>query len=170
MAGIILTCFISSCASLSTSDKSGKEGIAQDTAVAINTDIIGKTTWNEWDKFAGGRNYSYEPDETVLPQIGRLINQEDYKFLLFAGKWCSDSRNEVPKMFKVMHKLGVTENEIGFYGLNRDMEDGDGIARNYGIKRVPTLIVFLNDKEIGRIVEYPAKTIEKDILNFLTEN
>lgn len=35
------------------------------------------------------------------------------------------------------------------------------------IERVPTFIFYKNESEIGRIIETPVETLEKDILNIL---
>ena len=34
---------------------------------------------------------------------------------------------------------------------------------SYQINRVPTAIIYRNNKEIGRIIETPKKTLEKDL-------
>jgi hypothetical protein len=40
--------------------------------------------------------------------------------------------------------------------------------RGLNIRRVPTLLIFENQREVGRVVESPVTSLEKDILAIVT--
>ena len=42
------------------------------------------------------------------------------------------------------------------------------IEKNYELINIPTIIFYDNENEINRIVEFPIKSIEEDILDILT--
>lgn len=107
----------------------------------------------------GYARYTVEPGilEALKPRSA------DLRFVLFLGTWCSDSKAEVPKMFKVFDALSLTPDRIEMYGLDRMKNSDDGAAQRYGVTLVPTLIVYAGQKEIGRIVEQPRNGVEYDI-------
>ena len=111
-------------------------------------------------------NYeSYTVDSTSLQSISAL--SYDIHFVMVLGTWCGDSKKEVPKLFKVFDSANIPEHKILMIGVDRSKKSYDGLSDKYNIQRVPTLIVLKGDQELGRIVEYPKETLEKDILKIL---
>lgn len=88
-------------------------------------------------------------------------------FLVFFGTWCSDSRREVPHLLKIADDCGIDSSRIRLYGLDRSKKSSDGLTDKYHIDRVPTFIFLKNDREVGRITEKPAGTLEADMLAIL---
>jgi thiol-disulfide isomerase/thioredoxin len=129
--------------------------------------IVGKITWDDWKKDAGWSDYSaidYSP--TDLVEFREIVNS-DISFILFSGSWCGDSKSEVPKIFKLFSQAGK-ENKIKLYGLDRMKDEPSGIAKLYKIEKVPTLIILRDNQESGRIIEYPAISWEKDIMQIIS--
>jgi len=85
------------------------------------------------------------------------------------GTWCGDSKLYVPHFLKVLDAAGFKEEHLRLIGVNREKKAGQGLIDHLNIDRVPTFIIFRNGKEMGRIVEQPNETFEKDILNILTK-
>jgi hypothetical protein len=90
------------------------------------------------------------------------------------GTWCGDSRREVPRLLKMLDCCGfpmdqlqliMVSNHSDMYKKSPGREEA---GRN--IIRVPTLIVESNDQEVGRLVEYPVITLEKDLLAILRQD
>ena len=91
------------------------------------------------------------------------------------GTWCSDSRRELPRLFKAFDVAGLTDAAMPFtlevIGVDRDKKSpGLTLAVAY----VPTFIVTRPDvnaagamREVGRIVESAPNGIEKDLLSLL---
>ncbi len=129
--------------------------------------IVGELTWQEWKKAAGWKSYSaenYIPEDDLLGAINTLANSDDVSFLFFGASWCPDSETEMPKVFKLFKRAGVSFEKIKLFGLSLKKDEPAGIARAYNIERVPTLVMLQGGKEIGRIVEFPKKTWEEDLL------
>jgi len=134
--------------------------------------IIGTCTWNEWKQHAAWSSYDapdYTPDPEVLARLMPLFKQADLSLLIFGGSWCGDTKAEFPKYFKLFSALNFPQSSISLYGVSRKKKEPTGVAERYSIRRVPTLIVLKGGKEIGRIVEYPAESLEKALLDILTK-
>jgi thiol-disulfide isomerase/thioredoxin len=99
-------------------------------------------------------NYNaYSPDTTVLDGFARG-NAQQLQFVVFGGTWCEDSQFILPRFFKLLEMSGVPDNNITFFGVNRDKKALGHIAEAFGIINVPTIIVMKNGVELGRVVEY----------------
>jgi len=134
--------------------------------------ITGEYTWNQWQKAAGWTLYTadeYEPGDFLVQQISELCNSRDIRFLLFSGSWCHDSEEQLPKIYKLFDAANISLSKVKLYGVDRDKLEPTGIAENYVIEKVPTLILVSNDEEIGRIVELPITSWEEDIFKILVK-
>ncbi len=112
-------------------------------------------------------NYdSYKVDSLSLPAT-KLF--KDVNVVLFLGTWCGDSKREVPKFFKILEKCTIPESRVTIYALDRTKKTEDStFNKKYNIDRVPTYIFLKEGKEIGRIVESPKESLEKDISAILS--
>jgi dipeptidyl aminopeptidase/acylaminoacyl peptidase len=123
--------------------------------------------------------YSYVPDETILGDLaGRLGGIE---IVLVIGTWCSDSRREVPRLWKVLDSIGFSPDALKTFAVERakaaseaalpqELVDWSKNVRDYyAIKAVESVIVYRDGVEIGRFVEAPAKSIEADLLGILKQ-
>jgi len=110
----------------------------------------------------------YTLDSLTLNKIKKDI--KNYKILIVMGTWCSDSRREVPRVFKILDYLHYPQNKVELVMVDRKMNGLDEETKGLNIHRVPTIIFLKDGKEMGRIVETPKTTLEKDILNILDKN
>lgn len=132
--------------------------------------VVGPLTWEEWQKDAGWKSYSaddYIPLDNLLDRFSELANSKDVSFLLFSASWCPDSKSEMPKIYKLFKSAGIPFEKIQLFGLDLKKEEPSGIAQDHQIERVPTLLVLKDLEEIGRVVEFPSKTWEEDLLMIL---
>lgn len=87
---------------------------------------------------------------------------------VFMGTWCGDSRREVPQFLKIMDSLGIPPQKVRIICTksgNPGHKTSPGREeQGLYIFRVPTFIVRKNGREIGRIVESPVQSLEKDLL------
>ena len=116
------------------------------------------------------KNYAgYKVNDTVATTIKTLI--EGKSFLLFMGTWCGDSKREIPRMLKIMKDCGAKRSQIKLVMVdNHDSTYKQSPGHEelgLNIHRVPTLIVYEKEKELGRIVESPIISLEKDLLAIL---
>jgi len=111
-------------------------------------------------------NYeSYSVDPTTLPEITTL--SENIRFVLVIGTWCGDSKRDVPHLFKIFDLAKISDHQLVMMGVDRSKRSQDGFTDTYNVQRVPTLIVLDGDQELGRIVENPRESLEKDLVRIL---
>lgn len=108
----------------------------------------------------------YQPDQTTIAQLQPLLQHKTVE--VFLGTWCGDSRREVPRLVKLLQAarfdtaglvLIFTSNAPDAYKQSPQHEE-----QNKFIHRVPTILVYDGPKELGRIVETPVVSLEKDLL------
>jgi len=91
---------------------------------------------------------SYNPDTAILKRLKE--HKESVRVLTFFGSWCPHCKAHLPLLFKVEQGLTGSKIQFDYYGLPRPFGD-DAEAKKYGITGVPTAILFVGGKEIGRI-------------------
>ncbi|WP_196890914.1 thioredoxin family protein [Aureivirga marina] len=100
--------------------------------------------------------------------IGNLKqNNSDIKMEIFMGTWCSDSRREVPRYYKILDEIDFDLNNTELIMVDYEKETYDQLQKGKNIIRVPTFIIYENGKEIGRIVETPQESLEEDLNKIL---
>ena len=80
---------------------------------------------------------------------------------------CSDSREQLPRLFKILNELNYDVNSITLIGVDREKQGLSSETEGLSIELVPTIIIYIDGSEIGRIVETPAESLEKDLLKIL---
>lgn len=113
----------------------------------------------------------YVPNAGVLSQL-KKAGAEKLTVKVVFGSWCGDSKRELPRMMKVLHAAGFPEKNIQLIGVYDSLEvykqAPNREEKTLNIYRVPTYIVYQKDKELGRIVEYPVESLERDLLKIVT--
>jgi len=103
----------------------------------------------------------YQPKEDIIEKLSTEINQ--VQITIVYGTWCSDSRMQVGRFYKILDEAGFNDKNLTVIGVNRDKDAVSVNIENLEIERVPTFIVYQNNEELGRIIETPKKTLEKDL-------
>jgi len=112
--------------------------------------------------------YEYYPaDSTAVIRFSKKL--QDVKITIVMGTWCSDSRREVPRFYKVLDKAGYDTQNTTLICVDRNKTAPGGLVEKLDIKFVPTFIFSRNDKEIGRIVEAPKETLELDLVKIVVQ-
>jgi hypothetical protein len=137
-------------ASAQTPDKLGPMTIA---------DMIELPGWFAED-FVG-----YMPQPEYANAIPAHMN--DVEIICILGTWCSDSKREVPRMIRILQAKNIPPEKLKMIGVDRSKRDPDGLSQRYNIERVPTFVFLRGGKEIGRIVESPLASLEKDMLGII---
>jgi thiol-disulfide isomerase/thioredoxin len=90
----------------------------------------------------------YEPDAAA---IGRLKRENrDVRVLTFFGTWCPHCAKHVPLLLKVEQKLADAKIRFDYHGLPQGFS-GEPDAKSWKVDAVPTAIVLVGGKEVGRI-------------------
>lgn len=120
--------------------------------------------YNSW--FAPNYN-NYKVDAKTLNKLKPLLKKVTIK--AFMGTWCGDSKRETPILYKILDATNFNYQNLQMVTLDRSKNCPEGLQRGLNIKRVPTFIFYKEGKEIGRFVEYPVESVEKDFLKILQE-
>ncbi len=108
---------------------------------------------------------AYKLDDTSINALEPLL--KNYSLEVFMGTWCGDSRREVPRLYKILNAVHFDYSKMELYTVNHDKKTVDNMQEGKRIDYVPTIIIYKDQKEIGRIVESPIETLEKDLLIIL---
>ena len=139
-----------------------------------NDMLLGKCTraamlqapFSDWFK----PNYdSYVVDSFTCNFIRPLLAGKS--ITIFLGTWCGDSKREVPRALKMLDCCGFPANNLTLVmvsnkdSLYKKSPQHEEAGKN--IVRVPTIIIEQKGTEIGRIIEFPKTSLEKDLLSIL---
>lgn len=111
---------------------------------------------------------NYIVDVETLVKVKNNFEGKVIKIVL--GTWCSDSRREVPRFVKILDFMNFPEDKLLFMNVDRDRKGLSGETKGLNIEFVPTIIVYESGKEIGRIIESPMETLEKDLVKIVSQN
>ncbi len=107
----------------------------------------------------------YKPDSSAVKFLSE--NLKGKKILIVMGTWCSDSRREVPRVIKILDEAKFPESDLKIITVDRKRKAPGFDPDSLKIEYVPTIIVYENGKELGRIIETPVETLEVDLVNIL---
>ena len=111
---------------------------------------------------------AYIPNKETLEHIKPLMNNVHLR--IYIATWCSDSRRDIPALFRILDDISFDTNSLEIIALNRSKESPGGEEKGYDIEYVPTTILYKEQLEIGRIIEFPNLTLEEDILAIVSAN
>ncbi|MDZ7743305.1 MAG: thioredoxin family protein [Bacteroidota bacterium] len=107
---------------------------------------------------------NHKPDYETIKKIMEKTKGKDFSIMIVLGTWCQDSRDWVPPFIRVMDEAGIKEKNIRMVGVDSKKYSYTVDLSEMDIERVPTFIFYDSEgEEVGRIVETPKKTLEKDI-------
>jgi hypothetical protein len=109
----------------------------------------------------------YNPDKDVIDQINTLL--DGIKVTIVMGTWCSDSREQVPRFFKVLSLTETYVPDPAIICVDRNKIAGNFSLEGMDVLKVPTFIIYHNGRELGRIIETPKTTMEHDFLELLNK-
>ncbi len=105
---------------------------------------------------------NYTPDQSVISQLKK--KKKGVKIMIVMGSWCGDSQDQVPAFYKIVDEIGFDESNVELVAVDRTKTAGNYDVSGLNIQRVPTFVFYRNNREIGRIVETPLSTLEKDMM------
>lgn len=128
--------------------------------------VLQKPGYKNWfDEFY----QPYSVDTASINSIQPLLKNK--RMDIFLGSWCGDSKREVPRMLKILDKAGMDTGKITLVfvdnATNTYKQSPQHEERGRGIHHVPTFILYDATGEMGRIVESPEVSLEKDLLAIL---
>ncbi|RLD23170.1 MAG: thiol reductase thioredoxin [Bacteroidetes bacterium] len=132
----------------------------------INWDGLTSSSYAEWFN----PNYlNYQVDSVSLEAVSGNIS--DIKIIMFMGTWCEDSQLQVPQFYRILDHMKFDLSNMNSFALDRlesrKLVSPQKVEEEYNITHVPTMIFFREGKEIGRITEFPERTLEKDMASII---
>jgi thiol-disulfide isomerase/thioredoxin len=106
---------------------------------------------------------AYHPDEAEIEAL-RAVDQA--RVLVYFGSWCPTCGRLVPRVIRVDEELKGSKIEFQYYGLAHDFGN-DTMAKADDIHGVPTGIVYIDGREIGRLEAADLNTPETSIARLL---
>lgn len=105
------------------------------------------------------KTWFVKPANPVVPDSGLL--KDDYsrhKALLVLGTWCEDSHRYVPEILDYLSRLPGF-NHIQIFAVGRDKHCPE-CPPGVNPERIPLLVLYRNQTELGRLVEQPPVTVK----------
>ncbi len=109
----------------------------------------------------------YQPKLSIVKKIDAIIVKGGFEVVTIFGDWCSDSKLQVPRFYKLLSEMNFSLSNSKLIAVNGSKKAQSLDISKYKILRIPTFIIYFNGEEIGRIVESPDNTLEKDLLKIL---
>jgi tetratricopeptide (TPR) repeat protein len=113
----------------------------------------------------------YTVDTVTVKQLKPLLQNK--RMEIFLGTWCGDSRREVPRMLKILQQVGMDTTKLALIFVDNSTDkykqSPQREEKDKNIHHVPSFILYDEKKEIGRIVESPLLSLEKDMLAILRQ-
>lgn len=128
-----------------------------------NKESFTDDAFKEW---FNSRYDEYTLDKETVIKLKEAL--KDYTIKGFMGTWCGDSKRETPRFFKLLDETGFDQTYFELITVDRSKTTPDNQHEEFNLVRVPTFIFFKDGKEVGRYVEYPRESLEKDILKIVT--
>lgn len=123
----------------------------QQAALTPKPSLLGFQTPEALDKHNpayGFKAKEYETKPDVIAQLAGFDGQA--RIRVYFGSWCPVCGRFVPRIMKVDEQLDNDKIEIEYYGLPSPMRD-DPITEEENVHGVPTVVVYRDGKEVGRL-------------------
>lgn len=171
--GIALLCLSNSCqrknANQGTILTSSESKDAQGNIVLLGKSTKERLTRDPFNSWFTSNYNDYRIDTAIADQLKPMIGNK--KLVIFMGTWCGDSRREVPRIYKLLDYCGVPASQVQLITVSSDdslyKQSPGHEEKGLSIHRVPDLLVYDGKTEMGRVVESPVISWEKDLLTIL---
>ncbi len=109
---------------------------------------------------------AYTPEERFVGSL--RSHASPVRVRVYFGTWCPVCGRLVPRIIRLAEDLEGSRVQFEYYGLPQPMSD-DPITKREDIHGVPTAVVYVGDKEVGRLsggdLNSPEKSITRLVLN-----
>ena len=112
---------------------------------------------------------TYLPKAEVLESLSLFLGNDvsSLKVEVWGGNWCPDTHEGVPALAKVLDALNLEPANFIYHRVNREKNKIDGMVIENIFGAVPTVKFEINGNLLGEVVEFPDKSWEEDLANFL---
>jgi len=110
---------------------------------------------------------AYHADEATMLDLAEKM--KGIKVTVVMATWCGDSKEWVPRFYKIMDQLNYKYKHLTLIAVDRAKKAPGTNVENLKIDLVPTFIFYRKKTELGRIIEVPADLMEKEILKIVSK-
>jgi thiol-disulfide isomerase/thioredoxin len=127
----------------------------------FSEDLLSSEWFTRWNSSSA----AYLPDAETTNAL-KSSNKTGISVIVYLGTWCDDSKTHVPAFIQVAQ---FAQLPFTLIGVNREKECPfeKKACKSWDITHVPTFVVLKDGIELGRIIETPQQSIEKDLLSIL---
>ncbi len=149
----------------------GVQAQVKETITQNRLGLVGVKVKKDFEKqpYSQWFNSSYEDyklDKRTIKKLKKYAKKFNIK--VFMSVWCHDSKREVPHLYKILESINFDEKNLEIIALNRVKKTPENLQEGFDIVRTPTFIFYKKGKEIGRYVEFPRESLEKDMLKIIS--
>lgn len=108
---------------------------------------------------------AYKPDEATVNELAGKL--KGIKITIVMATWCGDSKEWIPRFYKIMDDAGFKYKNLTLISVDRDKKASGTNVETYKVDLVPTFIFYRNKLELGRIIEFPLGIFEKEMLKIV---
>jgi thiol-disulfide isomerase/thioredoxin len=109
----------------------------------------------------------YNADAETLKQLSAKL--KGLKVTIVMATWCGDSKEWVPRFYKIMDELNFNYKNLKLICVDRSKKAPGTDVESLKVDLVPTFIFYRKKTELGRIIEVPADRLEKEILKIVSK-
>jgi len=132
-----------------------------------STDSLQKALAEKFVQSIATEYNSYHPDSASMAEL-KLRWNDSLSVKVIGGNWCSDTRQQLPRLCNVLDAIGANAESFGYYKVNKDKKAlSNDFAAKHEVNRVPTAFIFKDGKLLGEIVETPKKSWENHLLEII---
>ncbi len=142
-----------------------KETISQNRADLVGIKIKKDFKQQPYNKWFNSTYENYTLDQKTIKKLKKYSKKFNIK--VFMSVWCHDSKREVPHLYKILESIHFDIKNLEVIALDRSKKTPENLQEGFDISRTPTFIFYKKGKEIGRYVEFPRETLEKDMLKIV---
>jgi thiol-disulfide isomerase/thioredoxin len=129
----------------------------------VDKDAFMQEPFNSW---FNNRMESYKADPETIEGLRDAL--KDVEIRAYMGTWCGDSKRETPQFYNILEAAYYDMDNLTMITVDRSKKKPVDLVSGYDVVRVPTFIFYRNGSEIGRYVERPRESLEKDMLKIVT--
>jgi thiol-disulfide isomerase/thioredoxin len=113
-------------------------------------------------------NDGYKTYTVDTQTLNRMKGETDsLQMIIIGGSWCSDTQKELPSFLKICDYLKIKNEQMELLMVDEKKQCDYFNVKVLHLISVPTFIILKNGREIGRIVELPQESLEKDLFNMI---
>jgi len=110
----------------------------------------------------------YQPESQAFQFLSQYDKPID--IVIAFGTWCAHCKKWVSKLMKAISDCKNDNLNCTYIGISRKFDQPREFLKKNKVKNIPSVIVFENGQEIGRIIGDPEVSMEADLVAILKGN